>query len=291
MPPGPRCVFWIMCDGLIVAAVEPVVEPLGLDDQRVALPAAAAVAQPLAHAVGHMRAVVERNDARLVDHLQQQHHVVRRLEDLVVRVVDVRNHGDGQRAGDAALPRVAIEPRIGLAASLARVLAVDQPPLRRRQQRRDATVGRVDDQRLAVGLGDLLDPPGAGPARRLDDRRLGQLAALDLRAGAPLERRLVRVVPDSAKVRSAPGRPGYGPALDGVQQSADADRRAGPRVARILSGGRRQREGGDQDNDGSNCSNAHGTSSSSHPPLSCGGVRYRPARSSMRAPASIPVSE
>ena len=189
---------------LIVAAVELAVEVQRLDDQRVSLPAPAAVAQPLADGAGGVGTPVQRHDARLVDHLHHQHEVAGRLEDLVVGVVQRRNHRGRQGARDAPLPVVAVAPRIGLAAAGPRVLAVDKA-LHPLLGHPDAPVGRVDDQRLALDVPRLLQPARAGAPRRRNDR-LPRLPTQGLLlARQALERRRRRVVPDPLEVRSAPG--------------------------------------------------------------------------------------
>ena len=63
------------------------VEVRRLDHQRIALPAAARDADPLAKALRRLRAPVERDDPRVVDHLGENHGLARRLHDLIVGVV------------------------------------------------------------------------------------------------------------------------------------------------------------------------------------------------------------
>ena len=76
--------------------------------------------------------------------------MVRCLQNLVVGIVGVRNHGHGHRPGNTPLPGVAVEPRVALPMSRAAVLAVNQALLRRREQLGNSPVWRVDHQRLAV---------------------------------------------------------------------------------------------------------------------------------------------
>ena len=87
----------------------------GLDDEGVAFPMAARIAQPLLDPAVDVRAAVHRNDARVVNHLHQDHDVAGRLKDLVVVIVEARHHRAGQAAGDAAFVGAAILGRIGRA--------------------------------------------------------------------------------------------------------------------------------------------------------------------------------
>jgi hypothetical protein len=58
-----------------------------VDHERVAFPASDRVAHPLAHGCRQMRGV-HADDAGVVDHLGENHHVRRRLHDLVEVVVE-----------------------------------------------------------------------------------------------------------------------------------------------------------------------------------------------------------
>ena len=89
--------------------VRPVAEIRGVDHQRVALPMATRVAQPLADVLIEMPSPIERDDAGLVHLLLKNRHVSRSLHDLIVVVVpgrDPRQRG----ANDAALIQVAVLP-------------------------------------------------------------------------------------------------------------------------------------------------------------------------------------
>ena len=83
----------------------------GLDHQGIALVAADGIAHPVAHRVGAV-AGVQPDDPRVVDHLDVDHHRIRRLDDLViVVVVAVRQHRRAVVAaepGDAALAERAV---------------------------------------------------------------------------------------------------------------------------------------------------------------------------------------
>src|SRR6516225_7427493 len=67
----------------------------GFDDQRVALPMAAGIAEPLANSAIEMWPPVERYDARLVNLLLRDGHVTRGLDNLVVIVVAGGNARQG----------------------------------------------------------------------------------------------------------------------------------------------------------------------------------------------------
>ena len=67
------------------------VEVGGLDDQRIALPMVAVAARPLADVLPQTRAPVQRDDAGVMKHLRQKHHVVAILDDMVVVVVVPRS--------------------------------------------------------------------------------------------------------------------------------------------------------------------------------------------------------
>src|SRR5438094_134244 len=68
-----------------------VVEIGGLDDERIAVPAAARVPQPLTDTWPDVRATVHRYDSHFVDVFLETSHILRRLHDLVVVVVNSRN--------------------------------------------------------------------------------------------------------------------------------------------------------------------------------------------------------
>ena len=74
-----------------------------LDDERVAFPVAAARRPCTCGCVRRVRAAVERDDARFVNHLVADRHVARALHDLVRVAVDGRHHRAGHAAGDAAI--------------------------------------------------------------------------------------------------------------------------------------------------------------------------------------------
>ena len=71
------------------------------DDERVALEPAPGVAVPQTQAPVALRTAVERDDPYVVNHLLQDRHVIRRLENLEVAVVP--GHQPRHAIGDAAL--------------------------------------------------------------------------------------------------------------------------------------------------------------------------------------------
>ena len=91
------------------------IEILRHDDQRVALPVSARVAHVGLDARREMRPAVERDDARLVDHLVADDDEARRLHDLVAVVVDGRQERSHDAARDAAVVEAAIEIAVRLA--------------------------------------------------------------------------------------------------------------------------------------------------------------------------------
>ena len=131
-------------------------EVAGRDDQRVALPARARVADPLADARGQMRPAVERDEPCAVDHLVEDRHVAGRLEDLDVVVVGARGHRrPGVEAEEAAFRDAAVLGAVRVArAEPPRQLALR---LDHRPHRGDAPVRRIDDQRGAR-LGERVAP-------------------------------------------------------------------------------------------------------------------------------------
>ncbi len=135
---------------------------------------AAADAHPVRHRPRWHGPVVQRDDPRVVDHLEIDHHIARPLHDLDAVVVAERQHRGGEAAGDAAVPAVEIRhPVIGLAPDPAR-------PAGRVQaraflgQRRQAAIHGIDQQRGA--------PAGAG---HFDPVAHAQLAGLGFLGGRP----------------------------------------------------------------------------------------------------------
>ena len=90
----------------VEALLDSVVRPLprievgGFDDERVAFPTADRVAHPGRDVVGQVLAL-EADHSRVVDHLDEDHDVIGRLHDLVVVVVDVRQHRRAARRAEA----------------------------------------------------------------------------------------------------------------------------------------------------------------------------------------------
>ena len=136
-------------------------EVLRLDHQRVAVPVAARVAVPLPDLLRQVRPVVERYEPRVVERLVDEGQVGRRLDDLVVGVRSGAEVPAYARyaGGDAAVDVVQVL-RTGL---------VGPAFVHRRLARpgqlglfRYAPVGRVDDERGAVGERDVHHVDRAG---------------------------------------------------------------------------------------------------------------------------------
>src|SRR5690554_813394 len=74
-------------------------EVAGLDDQRVAIPEGGRIAHPFVY-VRRLMLTVQADDARVMHHLRHDHHVIWRLYDLIIIVVDDRHHRrPGTRVG------------------------------------------------------------------------------------------------------------------------------------------------------------------------------------------------
>ncbi len=121
------------------------VEVAGLDDERVTLEMPARVAEPLDDLARERRPAVEGHDARLVDELETNCDVARRLHDLDAAVVHEREHRCGQATRDAAVERVEVrdlvERNVGPAARHRRGATFAFG-----RQRRKAAVRRFHDQ-------------------------------------------------------------------------------------------------------------------------------------------------
>jgi len=140
----------------------------GVDDERVALPPAARVARPLRE-----RAVwttVSRDDARVVNHLVQQHDVIRMLNDLDVLVVPARKHLRARiEPHDAA---VAHAPILGvIRQGMSTLLLLPNLPLgigfllRRGGERRKPAIGRVDSGQRNDSMVSIPSPANTVPLK------------------------------------------------------------------------------------------------------------------------------
>ena len=186
-----------------------------------------------------MRPSIQRDDANRVNHLVEQGHVLRRLEDLHVVVVSARQHRwAGVQAKQAPRCQADVLPRTG-GAGRPRRAAGGGLLLRRRRERRHTPVCRHDDQRRA-GPGRDLRPPNPTRSRctrrevllgrepltfvliARDPRLRGQL--LD-RTPPPRRSELLvgqvtwalegghrAVIPDPQEIGATPGGPGRRPA-------------------------------------------------------------------------------
>ena len=215
----------------------------GLDDQGVAFPAPPRVAVPLANACRQMPAPVDGDDPEVVDHLDVDGDVARRLHDHEVVVVGAGQHRRAGRPHQAAVVQLEVLPRVERPfdgeRGVVRHLAVGGL---RRPRRQPARRGVGDQGRPAGRPRAPVEPevvvaadvaPGHGPARRGDQEILvalhpGLLLRRHLLGGQELlvaqrlrafERRRRLVGVGALQVRIAPRRPG-----------------------RVLGGGRRRRE-------------------------------------------------
>ena len=123
-----------------------------VDDQRIPLPVATRIAQPLAGVWVKMRPAVQRDDACVVHHLVEDGHVSRSLDDLIVVVVPGRHHHAGQPSPrDAAREEAGVLRTCGRGASRRpRCRGCRPPRLRLRVQRRHPTVRRVHHEPRAL---------------------------------------------------------------------------------------------------------------------------------------------
>src|SRR5262245_56859431 len=108
-----------------------------------------------------MRPAVERNDARLVDHLVGDRDGVWSLDDRVRAAIDRRHHRPGQAARDAAIVEAAIFRTISraTAASLACFLSRGRTLLCVWRCRRNTAVRRIDDEPGAAAASVQVLPP------------------------------------------------------------------------------------------------------------------------------------
>ena len=137
-----------------------------LDHQRIAFPTAAGVAQPLTDAGTYVRTPVQRDDPRIVDHLDIDRDETGRLQDLVVVVVEPGHHGAWYCAGDAPLVQV---PALGPVCRTALLgLVSSRFPRQSLLCQGREFPRRVHDERRAIGQVSPLQPEivvGAGIAR------------------------------------------------------------------------------------------------------------------------------
>src|ERR1051325_11662982 len=101
-----------------------------------------------------MRATVQRDYARVVDHLIQDDEGMRRLDHLIVVVVGAGHHGrTGTVQQDAALSHRTILGAVG-GVQASGLFHLFSTLLCQRRQRRNAAIGGIDDQRGSKSLGD-----------------------------------------------------------------------------------------------------------------------------------------
>src|SRR6185503_18202546 len=162
-----------------VAVRAPRAEVRGLDDERLAFPVAARIAHVEADAGAGVRPAIERDHARLVNHLVPNRDEARALHDLERVAVGAGQHRPREPACDAAIVQTeilwAVERAVPEAAAAAGLRG--EPGLRLRRERRDPAVRRIDDEPRAAGLGDFVD---VAELRRVADLAFG-IAAQKLR--------------------------------------------------------------------------------------------------------------
>ena len=209
-------------------------EVRGFDDQRVTLPVAARIAQPLADRFRDMRAAVERDDPRLVDQLLVDDDVARHLEDLVIAAVPAPDAIPAARdaAGPLAQVAVGVGGSGGPAPTPLRALGGDSGlPLG--GERRNAAVRRIHDQgragecRADVPPERVVVADAALPRRQVEGGAVGVLDGLRLlrrqvvglgqaAVERPLQRGRRLAVPLPLQIGVAPRGSGRRPTLRGA---------------------------------------------------------------------------
>ena len=200
-----------------------------LDDQRVAFPVPARVAQVLTQALAEMRTPVERNDARVVNHLVGEDEGVGRLQDPIAVAVRNRHHAADDAARDAPIVEREVLGAVEGTVPEAAAIPGRRPLQRLRRDRRHPAVRRIDDERgLPEGLGaapESITAAGlhAGRGHGVLDRLLvpldsigelliGQLRpAGKLRGAFPRDATGAVAGPLALEIRVAPRRPGRRP--------------------------------------------------------------------------------
>ena len=100
-----------------------------------------------------MWAVVQRDDAGLVDHLVHDRHVALRLNDAMAVAVDLRRQRTDNAEADAAVVEREILRAVERAVAVGAARRQGALALGLRRERRQLAVGRLDDQRrLPEGL-------------------------------------------------------------------------------------------------------------------------------------------
>ena len=117
-----------------------------LDNQRIALPPATRIAEPLPDLWLGMRTSVQRDYAGIVDHLDKDDNVARALQDLIVVVVEAGHHRSWQPSENATIVRAPVFGPVSRAGLPGRSVLSPSPFLAGRQRRQSA-IERVNDQR------------------------------------------------------------------------------------------------------------------------------------------------
>src|SRR6185436_20241270 len=135
-----------------------------LDDEGAAFEAAARVAEMLADLRADVRTAVERDESLFVQQLIPDRDEARGLHDLVVVAVHGRDHRAGDTLCYAALEKVEVFGTVERAAEEAAPHAAGGPRRAGRRQRRNFSVGRIDDRPRTAAPGEIevLQPPAVG---------------------------------------------------------------------------------------------------------------------------------
>src|SRR6202042_3199561 len=80
-----------------------IVEVCGVHHECAAFPVPNGIAEPEPHTWRKVRLAVQTNDSRIVNHFDVDHHFVASLDDLIITVVDIRNHRRHSSGKDDAL--------------------------------------------------------------------------------------------------------------------------------------------------------------------------------------------
>ena len=132
-----------------------------------------------------MRTTVGRDDARVVDHLVDDHDVARSLQNLQVVVVGARDHRrPGVEAHDAAVGQAAVG--VGIRKARVGLLCPFRVLLARSLRKGNSPIRRIHDERRALVLGELA-------STLVPELVVGQHAALRPRCVPGARRSLLRI--------------------------------------------------------------------------------------------------
>src|SRR5262249_44712183 len=105
----------------------------------------ARISQVLMNLAARVRAPIERDDPRVVDHFVRARHVTRRLKDHVAIAINNRKDRAEDASRDATIVETPIVPRVWRATSRAGDYRC--APLAFRSERRNSSIGRLHDER------------------------------------------------------------------------------------------------------------------------------------------------